>query len=70
MLKTLLDKTTSTNRLVETCKTYLSNELFFTELESLAFFNHNVTLPFLNMVERSSQADLFKILIHLQNDLM
>ena len=70
MLKILLDKITSTNQLIEACKIYLSNELFFPELEALAFFIHNITFPFLNMVERSSHADLLKIWPQLQNDLM
>ena len=40
MLKMLLDETTTINQLVEACKIYLSSELFFTEFEPLAFFNH------------------------------
>ena len=66
----LLDEKTSINQIVEAYKIYLSSELFFTELEALAFFNHNITFPFLNMVERSSQADLLKILSQLQKNLM
>ena len=70
VLKMLLDEKTSINQIVEAYKIYLSSELFFTELEALAFFNHNITFPFLNMVERSSQADLLKILSQLQKNLM
>ena len=66
----LLDQTEGTNQLVESCKIYMSSELFLTELECLSFFNHFVTFPFLNCVERSSQQDLCKILPKLYNDLL
>ena len=49
MLKTLPDKTTSTNQLNKACKIYLSCELFLIELEALQFFNHNIAFPFLNI---------------------
>ena len=55
---------------MESCKIYMSSELFLTELECLSFFNHFVTFPFLNCVESSSQQDLCKILPKLYNDLL
>lgn len=58
ILQMLVDEVQGTNQLVESCKIYLSSELFITELECLAYFNHFVTFPFLNCVEMSIQADL------------
>ena len=57
------------NQLVESCKIYLSSELFITELECLAYFNHFVTFPFLKCVEMSTQADLLFTLPKLHEDL-
>lgn len=54
----LVDEVEGTTQLVESCKMYFSSELFVTELECLACFNHYVTFPFLNLIETSSQADL------------
>ena len=65
----LLDEVESTNQLVESCKIYLSSELYITELECLAFFNHHVTFPFLNCIEMSSQSNLVTILTKLYQDL-
>ena len=66
----LLDEVDSTNQLTETCKIYLSSELFLTELECLSFFNYFVTFPFLNCVEVSSQSELLHIIPKLHNDLL
>ena len=68
-LPMLFDKRTRINQLVKACKIYLSSELFFTELEALAFFNHNITFPFLKWIE-VLKVDLLKILSQRQNDLM
>ena len=69
ILTMLLDEVSVSNQLVESCRIYLSSELFITELECLAYFNHHVTFPFLNCVEVSSQEDLVTILPKLFNDL-
>ena len=65
----ILDEVEGTNQLVEDCKIYLSSELFITELECLAYFNHFITFPFLNCVKTSSQAELLVVLPQLYNDL-
>ena len=70
ILQMLLDEVDSTNQLTETCKIYLSSELFLTELECLSFFNYFVTFPFLNCVEVSSQSELLQIIPKLHNDLL
>ena len=69
ILMMLLDEVQVSNQLVESCRIYLSSELFITELEVLAYFNHYVTFPFLNCVEVSSQNDLVTILPKLHTDL-
>ena len=43
ILRLLLDETTTTNQLIEACKIYMESEFFFTELETLAFFNYHVS---------------------------
>ena len=69
-LNMLLDEVQVTNLLVESCKIYMASELFITELECLAYFNHHVTFPYLNCVEVSSQEDLLKIMPQLYKDLL
>ena len=69
MLKKLLDEAEITNLLIESCRLYLSSELFITELDVLAYFNHHVTFPFLNCIENSNQIELLKILPQLYKDL-
>ena len=67
VLQMLVDKVEGTNhQLVESCKIYLSSELFITELECLASF---VTFPFQNCVEMSTQADPLFTLAKLHEDL-
>ena len=44
-------------------------EFLFTELHTLPYFTHKVTLPLLNCVETSSQKDLLQILPALYHDL-
>ena len=70
ILNMLLDEIQSTNQLTESCRIYMSSELFMTQLECLAFFNHYVTFPFLNCVEISSQEELLQILPKLYADLL
>ena len=48
---------------------YLLSEIFYTELEELAYFNDTVTFPFLHCVEKGSQEELLKILPKLYQDL-
>ena len=55
ILQMLVNEVEGTNQLVESCRIYLSSELFITELECLSYFNHYVTFLFLNCVEVSSQ---------------
>ena len=69
-LNMLLDEVQVTNLLVESCKIYMASELFITELECLAYFNHHVTFPYLNCVEVSSQEELLKIMPQLYKDLL
>ena len=47
----------------------MESEVFLVELETLAFFNHNITFPFLDCIENSSQGELLIILPQLYNDL-
>ena len=47
----------------------MSSELFITELECLAYFNHFVTFSILNCIEMSTQADLLFTLPKLHEDL-
>lgn len=70
ILNMLLDEVQVTNLLVESCKIYMASELFITELECLAYFNHHVTFPFLNCVEVSSQEELLKVLPQLHKDFL
>lgn len=70
ILSMLLDEIQVTNQLVESCKLYLASELFITELECLAYFNHHLTFPFLNCVEGSSQEELLDIFPKLYKDLL
>ena len=69
ILRMLPDECNSTNQLVEACRLYMASELFYTELQCLAYLNHSVTFPFLNMVEKCSQSDLVGILPTLYNEL-
>ena len=65
----LYDEEDTTNQLVEACKLYISNELFIIELQCLAYFNHFVTYPNLDSVERCSQTELRNLLPRLYHDL-
>ena len=65
----LVNEVEGTNQLVESCRIHLLSELFITELECFAYFNHYVTFPFLNCTEVSSQIQLLQILPKLYSDL-
>ena len=69
ILQMVVDEVKESNQLVEACRIYLASEIFKTELEVLAYFNHHVTFPFLHCVEKSTQEDLLVILPQLYNDL-
>ena len=66
----LLNEVDGSNQLIEACRLYMASDLFLAELESLAYFNHHVTFPFLNCIECSSQSDLLKILPKLYRSLL
>ena len=65
----LLKDTKSNNQFVQACRVYLECEFVKIGLKVLSRFTYKVTLPFLNMVELSSQKDLLSILSKLFNDL-
>ena len=65
----LLEKTKANNQLVQACRVYLECEFILIGLKVLAWFTYTITLPFLNMVEKTTQADLLHILPRLHNDL-
>ena len=68
-LRKLLDDTHKSNLLVEACKLYINCEFFLAELHVLAVFTQNVTLPFLNYLEKSCQKDLLHMFPKLYQDL-
>ncbi|KAG1650219.1 hypothetical protein GQR58_028234 [Nymphon striatum] len=70
IIQMVIDEVEETNQLVESCRIYLSSELFITELECLAYFNHFVTFPFLNCVQISSQCQLLELLPKLHNNMI
>ena len=66
----ILDETHTSNQLVEACQIYMGSELFYSELEALAYFNYTVTFPFLHFVEVSSQPDLLEMIPKFYTDLL
>ena len=70
ILRMVLDETHTSNQLVEACQIYMGSELFYSELEALAYFNYTVTFPFLHFVEVSSQADLLEMIPKFYTDLL
>ena len=70
VLKILVSETATSNQLVEACKIYVESELFYTELEPLAFFNFHATFPFLNAVEVCLHTELCKLLPKLYHDFL
>ena len=65
----LLDETTRNNLLVKASTLYVNCEYIICALTCLAYFTYKIEMPFLNMVENSSQKDLKKHLPKLYNDL-
>ena len=51
----LLHETKSNNQLVQACRVYLQCDFVIIGLKVLSWFTSAVTLPFLNMVEKSKQ---------------
>lgn len=51
------------------CRLYVENEFIAAGLKALANFTFNVTMPYLNFVEKSSQSDLVAMLPRLHQDL-
>ena len=68
-LKKLLDETPLSNLLVRSCRIYLENDFVLSGLKCLAIFTHRVTMPFLNLVEKSDQNKLCEMLPLLCKDL-
>ena len=52
MLIKLNDEISVTNQFTEACMLYLSSEIFYNELEALAYFNHTVTFPFFTVLRK------------------
>ena len=69
LFRKLLNRAPATNLLIEACKLYIDCELFLSELHVLAVFTQNVTLPFLNCLEKCTQKDLLVIFPKLYQDL-
>lgn len=65
----LLDQTHLNNLLVRACRIYLENDYIVSGLKALSNFTYNVTMPFLNCVERSDQQTLCEVLPKLCDDL-
>ena len=68
-LRMLLDETHLSNQHVEIVRMFLDSEFLITELQTLAYFTHTITLPFLYFVEVNSQEELLKMFPLLYNDL-
>ena len=69
-LRTLLHETWKNNLLVEACRLYVDCELFVAELHVLAVFTKQVTLPFLNAMEKLTQKQLVEMFPRLYKDLL
>ena len=57
----LLDQTTRNNLLLKASELYVNCEYIICALTCLAYFTYKIEMPFLNMVERSTQKDLKNI---------
>ena len=55
--------------LLQACRLYLECEYVVAALKALANFTFNVTMPFLNCVEKTDQNDLVNILPQMYEDL-
>ena len=67
LLVILLDRVPDQNLHVESVRIFVECEFFSTALACLSYFQHNVTFPFLMLVQFSSQKELCNILPKLKN---
>ena len=67
--RAILDETPLNNLLVRSCRIYLENDFVLAGLKALALFTYNITMPFLNLVEKSDQETLVDVLPKLCSDL-
>ena len=51
----ILEETTHQNMLVEACALYLESEYIIAAMRALANFTYMVTMPYLNLIEKSDQ---------------
>ena len=65
----LLEQTHHNSMLVQACTLYLESDYIIASLKALANFTCNVTMPYLNFVERSDQNDLVSTMKTLYEDL-
>ena len=65
----ILNETPLNNLLVRSCRLYVENEFILAGFKALANFTYNVTMPFLNCVEKCDQEYLCTILPTLYEDL-
>ena len=49
----ILSETTQNNMLVQACRLYLENEYIIAAMKALANFTYQVTMPYLNFVEKA-----------------
>ena len=60
MYEKLLNETTRNNLLVRASKLYISCEYIICALTCLAYFTFKIGMPFLNLIQQSSQAELME----------
>jgi hypothetical protein len=65
----LLERTSKNNMLVRACRLYLECDFIIAGLKALSNFTYEVTMPFLNCVERVNQSDLCRIIPNLFEEL-
>ena len=65
----LLRETPLNNLLIRSCKLYIENPFIAAGFKALAIFTYQVTMLYLNFVEKSSQEDLINLLPKLHEDL-
>ena len=69
LLQTLLSESHKQNLHTETVQIFLDCEFFSTSLSVLSYFQHHVSLPLLNCVEKSLQSQLLTTFPQLYEDL-
>ena len=68
-VRQILNDTTLNNLLIRACRLYLENDFIIAGFKALANFTYNVTMPFLNFVEKVNQDCLVELLPKLCVDL-